>query len=77
MRLKDMSGEYRKAAEPIRRELRRLRQELKTEAEPERRWQIKQRMAELTPVLTQINELAELTAHYYDRGYYRGTKYTF
>ena len=31
---------------------------------------------ELTPMLTQMNELAELTAHYYKRGYYRNAKYT-
>lgn len=33
-------------------------------------------LAELTPILTQMNELAELTAHYYDRGYWRSEKYT-
>jgi len=39
-------------------------------------WHIKRRIAELTPMLTQMNELAELTAHYYDKGYYRSEKYT-
>jgi hypothetical protein len=27
-------------------------------------------------MLTQMNELAELTAHYYERGYWRNAKYT-
>ena len=44
--------------------------------DPEERFRIKRRIGELTPILTQMNELAELTAHYYERGYYRGEKYT-
>ena len=44
--------------------------------DPEQIWQLKRRIAELSPILTQMNELAELTAHYYDRGYYRSGKYT-
>ena len=44
--------------------------------DPEEIWRYKRRIAELTPMLTQMNELAELTAHYYDRGYYRNEKYT-
>ena len=39
-------------------------------------WRIKRRIAELTPLLTQMNELAELTERYYERGYYRNEKYT-
>jgi hypothetical protein len=37
---------------------------------------LKRRIAELTPMLTQMNELAELTEHYYERGYYRNGKCT-
>ena len=44
--------------------------------DPEEIWHIKRRITELTPMLTQMNELAELTAHYYERGYYRSEKYT-
>ena len=44
--------------------------------DPEEIWHIKRRIAELTPMLTQMNELAELTARYYERGYYRNEKYT-
>lgn len=44
--------------------------------DPEEIWHIKRRIAELTPMLTQVNELAELTARYYERGYYRSEKYT-
>ena len=44
--------------------------------DPEELWHLKRRIAELTPILTQMNELADLTAHYYERGYYRSEKYT-
>ena len=44
--------------------------------DPEEIWHLKRRIAELTPLLTQMNELADLTEHYYDRGYWRSEKYT-
>ncbi len=55
---------------------RELRLLLAATDDPEEIWRCKRRIAELTPMLTQMNELAELTAHYYDRGYYRNEKYT-
>ena len=44
--------------------------------DPEEAWRLRRRIAELTPILTQMNELAELTAHYYDRSYHKHEKYT-
>ncbi len=76
MTLAQLSVCYEEAAVPLRRRLRELRQKLTAETDPEEIWHIKRRIAELTPMLTQMNELAELTAHYYDRGYYRSEKYT-
>lgn len=76
MTLKEISACYEAAAVPLRLRLRQLRQALLTETDPEAVWHLKRRIAELTPILTQMNELAELTAHYYDRGYYRSEKYT-
>ena len=76
MTLQELSREYEAAAVPLRARLRLLRQLLDKAADPEEIWHIKRRIAELTPMLTQMNELAELTAHYYDRGYYRSEKYT-
>ena len=49
---------------------------LAQETDPEEIWHLKRRIAELTPMLSQMNDLEELTAHYYDRGYYRNEKYT-
>ena len=76
MTLREMSREYKAAALPLRARLRQLRQALKQTDDPEEIWHIKRRIAELTPMLTQVNELAELTEHYYDRGYWRSEKYT-
>ena len=76
MTLTQIGMEYRASAEPLRRRLRELRIALKTAEDPEDIWHLKRRIAELTPMLTQMNELAELTANYYKRGYYRNEKYT-
>ena len=76
MTLQELSACYEAAAVPLRSRLRELRQLLAVSEDPEEIWHIKRRIAELTPMLTQMNELAELTAHYYDRGYYRSEKYT-
>ena len=76
MTLEELSRCYEEAAVPLRARLRQLRFLLAETEDPEEIWHIKRRIAELTPMLTQMNELAELTAHYYDRGYYRSEKYT-
>jgi len=76
MTLQELSICYEEAALPLRNRLRELRQALAQTDDPEEIWHLKRRIAELTPMLTQMNELAELTAHYYDRGYYRSEKYT-
>ena len=76
MTLRELSRDYEAAAVPLRARLRQLRQALAETQDPEEVWHIKRRIAELTPMLTQMNELAELCERYYERGYYRGTKYT-
>ena len=75
MTLRELSGGYRAAAHPIRARLRELRIEMKTERDAERMFWLKRRTAVLTEMLRQMNELAELTEHYYERGYYRNEKY--
>lgn len=76
MTLTELSRCYEEAAVPLRNRLRELRFALAAATDPEEIWHLKRRIVELTPILTQMNELAELTAHYYDRGYYRNEKYT-
>ena len=76
MTLQELSKCYEEAAVPLRARLRLLRQMLQESCDSEEIWHIKRRIAELTPMLTQMNALADLTAHYYERGYYRSEKYT-
>lgn len=76
MTLYELSRCYEQAAVPLRDRLRELRQALARSDDPDEIWHLKRRIAELTPMLTQMNELADLTAHYYERGYYRNEKYT-
>ena len=76
MTMTELSRSYEEAALLLRNRLRHLRQALAATGDPEEIWHIKRRIAELTPILTQMNELADLTAHYYDRGYWRNEKYT-
>ena len=76
MTLEELSETYRKSADLLRQRLWELRIERVGMQDPERLWEIIRRIAELTPMLTEMNELAELTAHYYDRGYWRNEKYT-
>lgn len=76
MTLTELSLLYEQAAVPLRARLRTLRQALAASEDPEEVWRLKRRIAELTPMLTEMNELCELTAHYYDRGYWRSEKYT-
>lgn len=75
MTLRELSVQYRQAAQPIRARLRQLRGALKRETDPEKRFWLERRIAALTPMLRQMNDLAELTEHYYERGYYRDEAY--
>jgi hypothetical protein len=75
MTLKELSKCYEESAALLRARLKLLRQWLVTETDPEEICRLKRRITELTPMLTQMNELAELTAHYYDKEYYRDEKY--
>ncbi len=76
MTLPELSREYEASAELLRRRLRLLRRSLGTARDPEEVWHLRRRITELSPMLTEMNELADLTAHYYDRGYWRSEKYT-
>lgn len=76
MTMLELSRCYEEAAVPLRRRLRELRLLLSQTDDPEEIWHLKRRIAELSPMLTQMNELAELTGRYYERGYWRNEKYT-
>ena len=76
MTLLEMSKDYASSASLLRARLRQLRTQLRQTDDPEEIWHLKRRIGELTPILTEMNELAELTARYYERGYWRSEKYT-
>ena len=75
MTMQELSRSYEESAELLRSRLQYLRRAVAHSRDPEEIWHLKRRIAELTPILTQMNELADLTAHYYDRGYWRNEKY--
>ena len=61
MKLAEMSRDYRESARLLQQRLALLRKLLAKAEDPEEIWHIKRRIAELTPMLTQMNELAERT----------------
>ena len=75
MTLREISGEYRDSSRRLSARLRVLRKQQKACTDPDEKnrltWQI-HRMAEM---LTQMNELAELTENYYEKGYHVNVKY--
>ena len=75
MTLLELSADYEDAARLLRGRLHELRLQLKTARKEEEIFWLKQRMTVLGKMLQQTNELAELTAHYYERGYWRDEKY--
>lgn len=75
MTLLELSAEYEQAARLLRGRLRSLRVQLKAARKEDEIFWLKQRMAILSKMLQQTSELAELTAHYYERGYWRDEKY--
>ncbi len=76
MTMLELSRSYEASAQLLRDRLYLLRRTLKHTKDPEEIWHLKRRIAELVPLLTEMNDLAELTARYYDRGYWRSEKYT-
>ncbi len=76
MTMEELSREYLASAKLLSDRLRQLRGMLEQTQDPEEIWHIRYRIRVLTPMLTQMYDLAELTARYYERGYYRNEKYT-
>ena len=75
MTLLELSAQYRAGAQLLRERLAKLRRMKKTAVDPDERFWLDRRIAVLTEMLRQSNELSELTAHYYERGFYRNESY--
>lgn len=76
MTMTELSIAYRESADLLYARIRYLRQLAVQCQDPEELWHLRRRVAELLPMYDQARELADLTAHYYDRGYWRNEKYT-
>lgn len=75
MTLYQMSYVYREDALRFRMRITVLREQART-AEGEDKLRLKRRILELQQLLRKSRELADLTRHYYERGYYRNERYT-
>lgn len=75
MTLAELSVEYRRSAQLLGARLHELRAAEKT-ATPTRRQSLRHQIYLLGKMQHQMYDLARLTAHYYERGYYRDKKYT-
>jgi hypothetical protein len=75
--LAELSCVYCESAETLRLRIRTLRSAAQQTGDPAVSAVLRRRAADLTPLLRETRELAALTAHYYDRGYYRNEKYVF
>lgn len=67
MKLAEMSPLYEDSARRIQVRMEELRLRLRTTEDPDSVRCLRQRLAELQPMLRQCRQLARLTAHYYDR----------
>ena len=75
MTLLEMSVQYKTDADTFARRIKDLQQQALKTDDPEVRWQLQQRIAALTPLLRQSRALAQITEHYYDRGYTKHAQY--
>lgn len=71
MTLRELSAQYERSAQLLRVRISELRRRKKMTQDAQELFWLERRMAALAPMLRQMNELAELTAHYYERGYDR------
>lgn len=77
MKLQELSHQYRTDAEAFAGRIHHLEQRLRHETDPAAARRLQQRIAELQPLLRQSRAMAQLTEHYYDRGYSKHGSYRF
>ena len=76
MTLRELSEDYRRSGELLRVRLRELRRAARDKPDREARWHLQRRIAVLSEMQRQVNELTILTARYYERSYHKNEKYT-
>ena len=75
MTLQELSAQYAQSAQLLRGRLSVLRKQKKAAQEADERFWLDRRILALSQMLRQTSDLAELTAHYYERGFYRNESY--
>lgn len=76
MTLAQLSPYYQESAALIGQRLKELRQARRQSDDEAHQKVLERRISELKPIYTECRELARLTAHYYDRSFYRNAKYS-
>lgn len=76
MTMQQLSEQYAAQALAIQQRLTHLRQQSRHSTDAQQQFQLQQRIRALQPMLTECRALAQITGHYYDRGY-RHESYTF
>ena len=76
MKLQELSSGYLTAGYLLRDRMSLLRRRLRQSEDAQDRASLRPRLAVLSQMQRQCYELAELTAHYYERSYYRNERYT-
>ena len=75
MTLRELSAQYDQSAQLLRDRLSVLRRQKKAAQKQDERFWLDRRILALSQMLRQTSDLAELTAHYYERGFYRNESY--
>lgn len=75
MTLYELSASYRNSAAVIRLRILELQAEEKLQGDADTVRILHARISALEPLVREMRELAALTEHYYERGYYRNGKY--
>ena len=75
MKLSELSAGYRSDEAAIRQRIHLLRHQARQARDPQTQLALQRRILRLQPLLQQARALADLTEHYYDRGYRRHDHY--
>lgn len=76
MLLSEMSLDYKRDQLAFHSRIKELRAAAKAETDPRKAAALEARARDLEPLRREARELADLTARYYERGYYRNEQYT-
>lgn len=70
--MQELSADYAEAASMLSRKLKELSAQLRNAQTAEERWKLKVRIADLRPMLTEMNKTKIYCEKYYERGFYTG-----